>query len=151
MGPKGNFPRPPGQSYQRAPLPAVNYYDADGLVRPELVDEEALAVAEAIQEVAPTQLRRFYQEVQNLRGRLARETDREEGWKKLRADFKMLKVRAVYARKRPSQPIPEALKEFLERQVDAVKNAKDFEAFYQHFQAVVGFHAAMARRREARG
>jgi CRISPR-associated protein Csm2 len=98
----------------------------------------------------PTQLRRYYDDIQNLRARLDRLTQelskslgeekkaRSLAFERLRSDFKMLKAKAAYAHGR--KLIPERLLAFFINHVHSVSSAEDFEVFFKHFQAVLAFH-----------
>jgi CRISPR-associated protein Csm2 len=126
------------------PTPRPVAYFRDGKLIPELMDSEAERIARELGQVSTTQLRRFYEDVLNLRQRLAaavgRQDNAEEVFSRLRADFKMLKAKAVYANGRSGKAFPRELLQFFIDHVEAVKNARDFEAFCKHFQAVVAFH-----------
>jgi CRISPR-associated protein Csm2 len=135
------------QGAQRQPkvLPTprpVTYYSG-GRLEPSLMDDKAEKTAQMLRQVKTTQLRRFYEDVLNLRQRLAIETQRKgdvAAFEQLRADFKMLKAKAVYANGRSQKIFPEEFLQFIIDHVQSVNNAQDFEAFYKHFQAVVAFH-----------
>ncbi|HOL71237.1 MAG TPA: type III-A CRISPR-associated protein Csm2 [Bryobacteraceae bacterium] len=125
----------------------VKYFDADGRLRPALVDEEAEAWAKKFTEIKASQLRRFYETVLNLKRRLelAAESglNRDAAFERLRAEFKMLRAKAVYTRGRAASREKNAftnLLQFFTNHTAAVQNARDFAAFYQHFQAVMAFH-----------
>lgn len=124
----------------------VEYFDGEGRLRPALVDSEAEERAKKLRNVTSTQLRRFYEEVLNLRQRI-RPKGKEQGphqeeraFEALRAEFKMLKAKAFYAHGRSNKIFPEELLQFFVDHVQAVNKAEDFNAFFQHFQAVVAFH-----------
>jgi CRISPR-associated protein Csm2 len=110
----------------------------------ELMDEKAEKTAQDLKEVSSTQLRRFYDDVLTLRQRLKAEQGQnrsaDEVFAELRAEFKMLKAKAVYAHGRNKNTFPKEFLQFFIDHVSAVNNAKDFEAFCKHFQAVVAFH-----------
>lgn len=127
------------------PLPqAVAYFQADGSLIPALMDSRAEELAQKLSQVTTTQLRRFYDDVLTLRQRLIAEQrqghDKEVVFKDLLADFKMLKAKAVYAHGRSEKTVPRPLLQFFIDHVAAVSNAREFEAFCKHFQAVVAFH-----------
>ncbi len=143
------MPRPnhsQNQSYQPRALPkprTVTYFK-DNQLAEELLDTEAEKVAQSLGNVKPTQLRRFYDDVMNLRQQLFikqnEHQDSEEAFAILRADFKMLKAKAAYAHGRNDEMFPLAFLQFFIDHVASVKTAKDFEAFCKHFEAVVAFH-----------
>ncbi len=123
---------------------AIQYFQADGALVPALMDSQAEELAQQLSQVTTTQLRRFYDDVLTLRQRLAAEQrqgrDKEALFNELRADFKMLKAKAVYAHGRSEKTMPRPLLQFFIDHVAAVNNAREFEAFCKHFQAVVAFH-----------
>jgi len=128
------------------PTPKTITYYIDNTPNARLMDEDAQDLGEALavqDQLKPSQLRRYYDDVGNLRARLdaiARKPgpDREQAFTLLRADFKMLKAKAAYARGR--QLIPERLLQFFMDHVHSVNSANDFDVFCRHFQAVVAFH-----------
>lgn len=152
--PAPNHPPAPRQAGQKSsgqaradvqPRPVV-YFDGRS-VRPELLDEEARKLAKEISSVKTTQLRRFYNSVVQLQRRLDQLAEKQPGpnareaaFEQLRAEFKLLKARAHYAHARSKQMFPSRLLQFFVDHTHAVKTARDFDAFCQHFQAVVGFH-----------
>lgn len=138
--------RPPGGErggFQPKALPEprpVAYY-RDGKLIPELVDGQAERNARELAQVSTTQLRRFYEDVMTLRQRLSTvSNNREAAFDALRADFKMLKAKAAYANGRNPKTCPRELLQFFIDHVHGVNDARDFEAFCRHFQAVVAFH-----------
>lgn len=143
-GPGGGFGgNPPEPKNLPTPRPVV-YFQPDGSLVPTLMDNQAEKLAQDLSQVTTTQLRRFYDDVLTLRQRLAAEQrqgrDKETVFNDLRADFKMLKAKAVYAHGRSEKTMPRPLLQFFIDHVAAVNSARDFEAFCKHFQAVVAFH-----------
>jgi len=145
--------QPAGTKAQPASPTAVEYFDNNGNLREELVDAEAETEGKKLAEakLRHTQLRRYYEDVLNLRRRLEHEcanqpgSNEEEVFRKLRPEFKMLRAKAYYAHKRSSKIFPDAFKDFIERHVHSVQTAAQFRAFCQHFQAVVAFHRVYAK------
>ncbi len=145
--------RPPAAA-QQAALPAVKYFDENGKLRPELLDDEAEKVGKALADakLQSAQLRRFYGDVMNLRRRFelraagqgAEKCD--EAFRDILPEFRMLRAKAYYANKRGSI-LPDVMKKFVESHVRAVATWKDFMAFCRHFEAVVAFHHAFAEKR----
>ncbi len=136
-----------GQHPPRIPAPhPVKYFLEPGELDPELLDGKAEQWAAKLSKVSTTQLRRFYEDVLALKQRLQSEAGRpggagrEEAFKRLRADFKMLKAKAVYAKGRAGNQFPEEFLQFFVDNVHSVHTAKDFDAFAKHFEAVVAFH-----------
>ncbi|MCZ2152997.1 MAG: type III-A CRISPR-associated protein Csm2 [Bryobacterales bacterium] len=154
----GGAPRGGGTSqYQRQALALpqprpVRYFTNDGNLNPNLLEAEAEKVAKGLEKMKASQLRRFYDAVVALRRRLDLESApgaeaRERSFEALRAEFKMLKARAVYANGRDrGRTFPDEMLQFVIDHVHAVKTARDFDAFYRHFQAVVAFHKYYAPR-----
>ncbi|TVR57610.1 MAG: type III-A CRISPR-associated protein Csm2 [Candidatus Competibacteraceae bacterium] len=134
---------PPEPKSLPAPRPVI-YFQPDGSLVPALMDDQAEDLAQNLSQVTTTQLRRFYDDVLTLRQRLAAEQrrgrDKEAAFNDLRADFKMLKAKAVYAHGRSEKTMPRPLLQFFIDHVAAANNAREFEAFCKHFQAVVAFH-----------
>jgi CRISPR-associated protein Csm2 len=151
-GPRPGGPRHgPGRGGPGAPPPQglpkprpITYY-RDGQLVPELMDKEAERMARQLDRVSKTQVRRFYGDVLTLRQRLETEADWEAAFESLRADFKMLKAKAVYANGRSERAFPREFLQFFIDHVEAVKTAADFQAFCKHFQAVVAFHKFFGR------
>jgi CRISPR-associated protein Csm2 len=127
----------------------VRYFDDKGRLDPDLMDKEAAETAQALKHVKTTQLRRFYDDVNNLQRRLGAEkahgVSENDAFEALRADFKMLKAKATYAHGRSDQTFPQAFLQFVYDHVHSVKTARDFRAFCKHFQAVVAFHKFYAK------
>lgn len=142
----------PRQDQQRViPAPRPVYYFKDGNLSAPLLEQEAQNVAESLQQMKASQLRRFYDDVVALRRRLDLAAEpgaesRERSFDALRAEFKMLKAKAVYANGRDKgKTFPDEMLRFVVDHVNAVKTARDFEAFCRHFQAVVAFHKFFAK------
>ena len=145
-------PQAGGNSGTKAPPAprAVSYFDDKKQIRPQLLDEEAQAVARELAgtRLAPTQLRRYYHEVVNLQRRLdqlAAGSSREQAFECLRADFKLLKAKAHYANARNPGMFPQPLLQFFVNHTHSVKDVRDFDAFCRHFEAVVGFFQYMKK------
>lgn len=103
-------------------------------------------------ELRTSQLRRFYGDVRSLKlawesrradaGRAAEERKDaagrdEEAFASILPQIKMLKAKVAYARAR--KVVPESFRAWLSACADAVNDARDFQAFLLHFEAVVGF------------
>lgn len=139
--------RPREQRPDVQPQPVI-YFDNTGQIRPELLDVEAREFAKQLAgKINKTQLRRYYNDVVHLQRRLdlmAQQGQgpqaREEAFARLRADFKMLKVKAHYANGRSKSTFPDELLRFFVNHTHQVNSARDFDAFFRHFQAVVAFH-----------
>lgn len=145
-------PRQQAAAAQGNALPAVKYFDQEGKLRPELLDQEAMQVGEALAkaELERAQLRRFYSDVLALKRYFELRSAgldmhrRDEAFSEIYAQFRMLKARAYYACQR--KVIPGVMKEFIQNHVGAVRTWKDFLAFCRHFEAVVAFHYAFSKK-----
>ena len=127
----------------------TNYHDEKGNIRKELLNEDAEKQAnelivkrydrrkqqEVVDErnsVTSTQLRKFYNEFKGLEKRV-----NVKGFESVLPLIKMVRSRAFYASN--GNKIPRSFKDFLVKNVEAINEEKDFEAFLLHFEAVVGF------------
>ena len=114
----------------------TNYHDEKGNIRKELLNEDAEKRAREFKAstLTLTQLRKFYNEFKGLEKRV-----RAKGFDPVLPLIKMVCSRASYASNRKNNKIPESFKDFLIKNVKAINEEKDFEAFLLHFEAVVGF------------
>jgi CRISPR-associated protein Csm2 len=150
----GGRPQQTQGAAQGNALPPVKYFDEKGKLRPELLDQEAMKVGEALAnaELDRAQLRRFYGDVLALRRRFeirsagAPFSERPSIFADILPEFRMLRAKVYYANKRSEKIVPQVMKEFIQRHVDAVKSWQDFLAFCRHFEAVVAFHYAFSRK-----
>lgn len=154
-GNRGGQPaRTPQPAAQQSALPPVKYFDEKGKLRPELLDEEAMQVGEALAraELESAQLRRFYGDVLSLRRRFEIRSagvplsQRADVFADILPEFRLLRAKAFYANKRSKKILPDEMKNFIQRHVDAVKSWQDFLAFCRHFEAVVAFHYAFSKK-----
>lgn len=121
----------------------------DPTLRPELLDREAQELAKELQsqEVASSQLRRFYGPAIAFKQRLqidSKITDNE-----VRAQVAYLKASAAYAGAR-ARKTPTALVRFFVTVANSVKTRKDYIAFARHFEAVMAFHKVFEEKQSAR-
>lgn len=155
--PGNRGPQPPQGSQsaaQQTALPPVKYFDDHGKLRPELLDEEAMKVGEALASAGleSAQLRRFYGDVLSLRRRFeirsagAPLSERPSIFADILPEFRLLRAKVFYANKRSEKILPKVMKDFIQRHVDAVKSWQDFLAFCRHFEAVVAFHYAFSKK-----
>ncbi len=117
-------------------LLARGYHDAKGNVWEELITTMASQVAQVVgadKKLTNGQLRRFYQHAKAAENRLNMTGD----WPAVNIDVKKLGPFAAEAKAKGK--IPNAFFVFLDRNVSMIKSQKDFDAFLQHFQAVVAF------------
>jgi len=145
--------RPQGAAQQSA-LPSVKYFNESGKLRPELLDDEAMAVGEALANAGleSAQLRRFYGDVVSLRRRFeirsagAPLNERASLFADILPEFRLLRAKAYYANRRSEKILPKVMKDFIQQHVDAVHSWQDFLAFCRHFEAVVAFHYAFSKK-----
>lgn len=152
-------PNPPAgrkeqaQAPASAALPEARYFD-NGRLRPELLDAEAEQVGRRLAEAGldSAQLRRFYGDVLGLRRRFEVRSagrplnERDSIFAEILPEFRMLRAKAYYANRRSDKILPEVMKTFIQNHVRAVKTWQDFLAFCRHFEAVVAFHYAFAKK-----
>ena len=152
-GRQGN--RPPHGGSQPVRLPEVKYFTPEGNLRPELVDEEARQVGQALANgIKASQLRRFYADVLALRRRFEQEaagkptSEWQRVFESVLPEFKMLRAKTFYAHKRSATICPAEMKEFIDRHVGAVSGWNQFLAFCRHFEAVVAYHKYLTPERD---
>lgn len=123
-------------------------------VRPELLDREAYCVACRLQDVPSSQLRRFFGTVMGIRRRMEVDPEFRKNAEAIRAEMAFLKASAAYAAKRLDYEKPKKWKgeplelvRFFTVHRNSVQDARDFEAFSRHFEAVVAFHKVYAPER----
>ncbi len=125
----------------------IEYRDAKGQIRPELLDKEAREKAESFiknkkQSLTSHQLRRVYNDFKRIQRRISNNPGSFSSALYLIA---MQKSKAEYAyasNPNKNSKIPREFKAFIEENVDTIlktREEKDFEAFMLHFEAVVGF------------
>jgi CRISPR/Cas system CSM-associated protein Csm2 small subunit len=123
-----------------------DYFDADGLLKPEFVTTKAEEIAANLGNERPTrmtmhQLRAFYGHVKLQQGAL----ERGRPFKEVLLEINKLKA---FASERASKDkVPRYFEDFIVRNVDKVKDEKSFlKGFVEHFQAVVAYCAGTIRR-----
>ncbi len=115
----------------------------NGEIRPELLDGEALAVAKEFEKAGITthQVRKFYDEVKRLKGRLEQEN---ASYRRIQPLIVMLKSKAQYAANSKKKGM-HVFSDFMNKCITNVKaetedeEKKRFEAFCLFFEAVYGF------------
>ncbi len=136
---------------QRFQFPAnyPDYFDPDGVLRPEYVGELADSIAKGIAGDRPKltthQLRTFYQHVKSQEKALRSGRPFPE----VRSEISKLKP---FAHERQNKGrIGPVFREFLEKNVDKAKDEKSFLAgFLEHFQAVVAYCTGRISEKERR-
>ena len=136
----------------------VGYFDSDGEIKIDLFSDEAEKVVECflkrnvdsdfkekrgrrqlVKKLSSTQIRKFYEQVLNLKQKL----DNGEDFRKILPYFKMLKAKANVAYQR--DVINTNFKIFIEKNVDYVAKGnledmkKKFKVFCTFFEAVVAY------------
>jgi CRISPR/Cas system CSM-associated protein Csm2 small subunit len=113
------------------------YFDTDGYLRPELIVEQARAIADDLDRagLSSAALRRFFGMLRKVETRL----DAERNFAAVRGDLLALKPFAANAETR--DVIPSLFRVFIDRNVDnAVLNERAFRrGFLPHFQYVVAY------------
>lgn len=121
------------------PTAGTAYFDPAKL-QIELVDTLAERQADELGQagkITRSQLRRFFGEVKDLHRRLAGGRNYHE---QVEPQFKMLRSKAYYARRRQGQQqISPEFCGFIENAVQKVTNEQEFRLFVSHFEAVMGF------------
>ena len=123
------------------------FRDDAGHQRPEIYDQEAelaaLALGNAQPRLTSNQLRRFFNKMRAIEGKL----DAEGDFLAVQGDLYAFKRDVVYAVGR--KVVPEEFKTFIDRNVDlAVKDESSFRrGFIQHFQSVVAWFVYHFRNR----
>lgn len=123
----------------------VNYFQPETpagqrpTLRPQLLDDDARKVAQAIRDLPASQLRRFYSSVLNLKRELEiNPTGTSDAL--VRARLALLKAHTAYAKKR-MEKMPDEFVKFIVNHVAAVKTKDDFRyGFAPCFEAVVAYH-----------
>lgn len=146
----GDPPPPRGriEDLLRPPAQPERYFSANDpkAVDTELLGAKAEQVARNLAEVPASQLRRFYAEVTALKRRaeLADVSDEE-----IRAQLTLLRAKAAYTWQRQNR-YPGELVAFFNRHAASVKTKHDFlRGFQPHFEAVMAFHKAFEKKKDA--
>jgi len=103
-----------------------------------IAEEAAKRIAEKSSDRtnAPTQLRKFYDEVVALASSIKAQPQEFDN---LLPYLKMLNAKAAYAQARNSLISPE-FKQFLKEAIDQIQNTKDVDVFLSYFEAFMGFY-----------
>lgn len=135
-------PRPQQSPHAPGAQVTVSYFD-NGHIRERLFRHEAVDAAERLEGVDPTQIRRYFGAVEQLRRRMR---SQEMAAEELLAMLALIQMRAIYSAARDQKNKP--LAEFIARHVKAIAREADpvrafREGFFRHFEAVIGFHKAL--------
>ena len=132
----------------------IEFFNKDGTIRAELLDEEAREWAVRFIEppsegrsrrngLTSAQLRKFYNEVKALEAKL--KANNYENYSEVYPFIRMLKSKASYAcPKWGRKKVPEEFKDFIHLMVNSIppdkeNGLKNFDAFLRVFEAVVGY------------
>jgi CRISPR type III-A-associated protein Csm2 len=130
-------------------LRGSGYFDAAGNLRMEFVLRDRLVpiakdLANAKPPLTAHQLRRFFQHCRAIEAKLRAKTST---WAAEEPAFRQLDVAAADASGK--NKIPQLFHDFIQYNVAAVKNEKDFlKGFLPHFEALVGFGSQYFKERE---
>jgi len=125
---------------------AKGYFDEDGNLHPELMDEIAQEIAKSFGSSGLTQhqIRAFFSHARDAEERLKVVPD----FNAALPGIKKLKVLAHDRATRAGNPLPEIFVQFIDANINAIKTEKDFcQGFMPHFEAVVGFSATYLKKR----
>jgi CRISPR-associated protein Csm2 len=134
----------PGAPAPQLPVPqTLTYYldEKKTALRPELLDDKAIEIANHCKELKTTQMRRFYDDLKAIERKILSGGSAQEhqaNFEKNRALITMFKAKAVYAETR--KVAPPAFTQFIFNHVASIKDVLDFKAFIKVFEAVVAFH-----------
>jgi CRISPR-associated protein Csm2 len=111
------------------------YFDADGHLWEGFITKLASDVAKSFgTRLKNHQLRRFYGHAKAAENRLKMTND----WEAVNVDVKRLEPYVSEAKGKDK--IPQSFYDFMEKNIKAIKNQKDFEdGFIKHFEAVVAY------------
>jgi len=114
------------------------YFDVSGNIYEDLLttmaDQIAQMFAKAYPKLKNHQLRRFYQHTRAAENKLRMTSD----WPSTNVDIKKLK--SFVAEAKGKDKVPEVFYDFINRNIDWVKDEKSFlQGFLEHFQAVVAY------------
>jgi CRISPR-associated protein Csm2 len=110
------------------------YFDNNGCLREEFLTEMASEVAKSFgTKLKNHQLRRFYGHIKAADNRLKMTGD----WQCVNLDVK--KLSSFVAEAKGKDKVPDSFYRFIEANIKTIHNQKDFEAFVEHFQAIVAY------------
>lgn len=125
-----------------------SYYYENNIIKEEFLGSKAREEAEKIarkggKKITKTKIRKFYNEVKNYLNRL-----KEEDFARIFPLIKMIKAKVSYELGRETgRDIPEEFFNFINKNIDKIKDKKDFEAFVLHFEAVLGYYYGLSNRK----
>lgn len=116
-----------------------DFLDGEGYIRPDLLDNEAKDIADALKGLSTHQVRRFYDEVKSYKALI----DKGEDYKKIKPLIVMLKSKAKYAATKKKEMT--IFYNFMRQSIEKIKSEdsetekKKFDAFCLFFEAIYGF------------
>ncbi len=136
-------------------LPVQMFKDKEkSILDPELLSSVAEKLssefAKGKKGMSSHQIRKFYNQVLVIRQRIMSAENREDEFKRQLPFIKMLRAQAYYAAYRQNSKVSESFKEFIDKQVAAINDMKDFEAFCSLFEAIVAFFVAYENLKKTR-
>jgi CRISPR/Cas system CSM-associated protein Csm2 small subunit len=140
---RGTGTKPSGSAFFPEGYP--DYFDADGLLKPDFVTTLAEEIARNLGEERPKmgmhQLRAFYGHVKLQEGALKKNRPFKEVF------LEISKLKPFASERASKEKLPRYFEDFIIRNVDKSKDEKSFrEGFVEHFQAVVAYCAGTIRR-----
>jgi CRISPR-associated protein Csm2 len=110
------------------------YFDNNNCLLEEFLTNMASDVAKSFgTKLKNHQLRRFYGHIKAADNRLKMTGD----WRCVNLDVK--KLSSLVAEAKGKDKVPDSFYKFIDANICKIKNQKDFEAFVEHFQAVVAY------------
>src|SRR5690554_210488 len=117
------------------------YFDAGNNMYDSLLLEDAKRVAETLVRARMTthQLRLFFNNCKSI-SRLLDDQDFES------IKHNIYKLPSMAANGKGRGNLPQAFVEFIEKNINLISSEKDFRAFMEHFQAVVGYSRGLTNK-----
>lgn len=128
----------------------IQFLDSESRVRPDLLDKEALKVADSILRVSPTQMRRIFDQIKQLVKRI----DSGDSWQDVEPLVRLQKAQLVYTMRRgrknggrDREMDWDNFMKFMDEALNSVKTEKDYRAFSMMMEAVYAYHYARTKER----
>lgn len=110
------------------------YFDENGCIREEFLTGTASDVARSFgTKLRNHQLRRFYGHIKAADNRLKMTGD----WPSVNLDVK--KLSSLVAEAKGKDKVPDSFFKFIDANIKRIRSKPDFEAFIEHFQAIVAY------------
>lgn len=126
-----------------------SYCDSNGNIREDLLLDGAKRIAKLLERESSSQIRQFFNEVKSLKFRIE---DNKENFEKIYPNILILKSKAAYKYRNGNNKINKIKKEFNEFinvNVDIIKNNKNYETFEQFvtfFEVVAGYYYGLGNK-----